>query len=246
VLAQHQPRRGRERRSSREVAVKPANARWRSRRCAVASRSPPVVWPTPACTRPTRPHSSARGRPARGRRCWESPPRSARHLRDRTGSSVTTVPASSPPALPCPTSLRARTTRRPRRRRLPRLSRRAPSVSVSQTHPGWAHRHRPIASPGPRAPRRLCATAAHARHRYRGVLAPHAGLRAAVVAIGRAPAETPSLTKPDPAPLASGSLDEPPRTASSARIRWGASGGPCSSPVSMRSCRSYAPPVAGP
>jgi hypothetical protein len=58
------------------------------------------------------------------------------------------------------------------------------------------------------------------RHRYHGVLAPHAGLRAAVVAIGRAPAETPCLADPKPASLASGSLDEPPRTASSARIRW--------------------------
>ncbi len=58
------------------------------------------------------------------------------------------------------------------------------------------------------------------RHRYHGVLAPHAGLRAAVVAIGRAPAETPSLADPEPAPLASASLDDPARTASPARIRW--------------------------
>ncbi len=60
------------------------------------------------------------------------------------------------------------------------------------------------------------------RHRYHGVLAPHAGLRAAVVAIGRAPAETPSRADPEPQPepLASGSLDESPRSASPARIRW--------------------------
>jgi len=58
------------------------------------------------------------------------------------------------------------------------------------------------------------------RHRYHGVLAPHAGLRAAVVAIGRAPAPTPSRTDSEPAPLASGSLDESPRSASPARIRW--------------------------
>jgi len=58
------------------------------------------------------------------------------------------------------------------------------------------------------------------RHRYHGVLAPHAGLRAAVVAIGRAPAEMPSLADagtPHPVP---GHLDEPPRSASPARIRW--------------------------
>jgi hypothetical protein len=61
------------------------------------------------------------------------------------------------------------------------------------------------------------------RHRYHGVLAPHAGLRPAVVAIGRAPAEPPSLTNPEPpepASLASGALDEPPRSDSPARIRW--------------------------
>jgi Putative transposase/Transposase zinc-binding domain len=58
------------------------------------------------------------------------------------------------------------------------------------------------------------------RHRYHGVLAPHAGLRSAVVAIGRSPAETPCLPDPNPAPLASSSLDEPPRPATSARIRW--------------------------
>jgi hypothetical protein len=58
------------------------------------------------------------------------------------------------------------------------------------------------------------------RHRYHGVLAPHAGLRAAVVAIGRSLGQTPSPTDPGPTPLASGSLDEPPRSASPARIRW--------------------------
>jgi hypothetical protein len=61
------------------------------------------------------------------------------------------------------------------------------------------------------------------RHRYHGVLAPHAGLRPAVVAIGRVPAETPSLTDPEPpepVSLASGALDELPRSASPARIRW--------------------------
>jgi hypothetical protein len=61
------------------------------------------------------------------------------------------------------------------------------------------------------------------RHRYHGVLAPHAGLRAAVVTIGRSPAETPSFADPEPpepASLASASLDEPPRSASPARIRW--------------------------
>jgi hypothetical protein len=61
------------------------------------------------------------------------------------------------------------------------------------------------------------------RHRYHGVLAPHAGLRSAVVAIGRSPAETPSLADPEPpepASLASGPLHESPRSASPARIRW--------------------------
>ena len=58
------------------------------------------------------------------------------------------------------------------------------------------------------------------RHRYHGVLAPHAGLRPAVVAIGRAPADTPCLADPKPASLASGSLDQPPRPVSPARIRW--------------------------
>jgi len=57
------------------------------------------------------------------------------------------------------------------------------------------------------------------RHRYHGVLAPHAGLRPAVAAIGRSPAETPSLADPEPASLASASLDEP-RSPSPARIRW--------------------------
>jgi len=60
------------------------------------------------------------------------------------------------------------------------------------------------------------------RHRYHGVLAPHAGLRAVVVAIGRAPAQAPSLADPEPAPLASGSRGESPRSASPARIRWAA------------------------
>ena len=58
------------------------------------------------------------------------------------------------------------------------------------------------------------------RHRYHGVLAPHAGLRSAVVAIGRAPAETPCPADgvtPHPVP---GDLDELPRFASPARIRW--------------------------
>jgi hypothetical protein len=53
-----------------------------------------------------------------------------------------------------------------------------------------------------------------------GVLAPHAGLRAAVVAIGRAPAETPCPAdgvRPHPVP---GDLDELPRSASPARISW--------------------------
>ncbi len=58
------------------------------------------------------------------------------------------------------------------------------------------------------------------RHRYHGVLAPHAGLRAAVVTIGRAPAETPRLVDAEtPRPVPS-DLDEPPRSASPARIRW--------------------------
>jgi len=58
------------------------------------------------------------------------------------------------------------------------------------------------------------------RHRYHGVLAPHAGLRSAVAAIGRSPAERPSLADPEPAHLAPGSPDDCPRPASSARIRW--------------------------
>ncbi len=58
------------------------------------------------------------------------------------------------------------------------------------------------------------------RHRYHGVLAPHAGLRAAVVAIGRSPAEMPCPADggtPHPVPS---DLDDPPRLASPARIRW--------------------------
>ncbi len=124
----------------------------------------------------------------------------------------------------CPPTLRARRPSRFRRRRLPRLSRRAAPLSVSQTHPGWAHRTRPIASPAPRAPRRLRrrrrACTATATTANTGVLAPHAGLRSAVVAIGRAPAETPSSAdgvRPDPVP---GDLDELPRSVSPARIRW--------------------------
>ena len=58
------------------------------------------------------------------------------------------------------------------------------------------------------------------RHRYHGVLAPHAALRPAVVAINRSPTETSSLSDPEPAHLASGSPDDSPRPTSSARIRW--------------------------
>jgi len=58
------------------------------------------------------------------------------------------------------------------------------------------------------------------RHRYHGVLAPHAGLRPAVVAIGRAPAETPLLVDAETPRPVPGDLDEPPRSASPARIRW--------------------------
>ncbi len=58
------------------------------------------------------------------------------------------------------------------------------------------------------------------RHRYHGVLAPHAGLRAAVVAIGRSPAEMPSPADGVTLHPVPGDLDELPRSASPARIRW--------------------------
>jgi hypothetical protein len=58
------------------------------------------------------------------------------------------------------------------------------------------------------------------RHRYHGVLAPHAGLRAVVVAIGRAPPQTPGLADAEPPNPVPGDLDDPPRSASAARIRW--------------------------
>ena len=59
------------------------------------------------------------------------------------------------------------------------------------------------------------------RHRYHGVLAPHAGLRSAVVAFGRAPDEGLSLPAPLEAPLPGPEAqDEPSRAPSPARIRW--------------------------
>ncbi len=54
------------------------------------------------------------------------------------------------------------------------------------------------------------------RHRFHGVLAPHAGLRSAVVAIARPPAQTDS----EPVCPAPTSPDDSPRPASSTRIRW--------------------------
>lgn len=59
------------------------------------------------------------------------------------------------------------------------------------------------------------------RHRYHGVLAPHAKLRAAVVAIGRPDIEGPDAepTGPDPVQTGSGAL-EPSRPANPVRIRW--------------------------
>jgi len=58
------------------------------------------------------------------------------------------------------------------------------------------------------------------RHRYHGVLAPHAGLRSTVVTIGRSPTDAASLADPEPFHPVPGDLDEPPRPASPARIRW--------------------------
>jgi len=125
-----------------------------------------------------------------------------------------------PPALLCPAALRPRAPSCPRRRRLPRLSRRAPSVSVSQTHPGG--RTEIVLSPL-QLLERLVAFAPPPRmhrHRYHGVLAPHAGLRAAVVALGRAPAKTPRLVDAETLRPVPRDLDELPRSASPARIRW--------------------------
>ena len=57
------------------------------------------------------------------------------------------------------------------------------------------------------------------RHRYHGVLAPNAKLRAAVTHIGRPDAETPGAQLPTPSPQPS--IDaEPSRPTNPARIRW--------------------------
>jgi hypothetical protein len=59
------------------------------------------------------------------------------------------------------------------------------------------------------------------RHRYHGVLAPNAKLRAAVVASGRSDVETSEPRASDPVPAHDASRDSPPaRPANSARIRW--------------------------
>jgi hypothetical protein len=59
------------------------------------------------------------------------------------------------------------------------------------------------------------------RHRYHGVLAPHAKLRAAVVAIGRPDVEASPPEATSPILVHDDSLDDrPPRPANSARIRW--------------------------
>ena len=59
------------------------------------------------------------------------------------------------------------------------------------------------------------------RHRYHGVLAPNARLRAAVVAIGRSEVERAEALPPDLHPLQTGSGDlKPSRPANPARIRW--------------------------
>jgi len=61
------------------------------------------------------------------------------------------------------------------------------------------------------------------RHRYHGVLAPHARLRAAIVALGRPGLESEASAPLDPASTAGSCAalpDPPPRPASPARIRW--------------------------
>jgi len=54
------------------------------------------------------------------------------------------------------------------------------------------------------------------RHRYHGVLAPHARARPAVIAIGRPESARPVV----PLPKTPAATDESPRRASPARIRW--------------------------
>ena len=62
------------------------------------------------------------------------------------------------------------------------------------------------------------------RHRYHGVLAPNAKLRAAVTSIGRPDAETPGTQPPSPlstSPMRQPSIDaEPARPTNPARVRW--------------------------
>ncbi len=65
------------------------------------------------------------------------------------------------------------------------------------------------------------------RHRYHGVLAPNAGLRASVVAIGRPvvpEAESPQAEAADPDPVdpvqGGSGANAPARSANPARIRW--------------------------
>jgi hypothetical protein len=87
--------------------------------------------------------------------------------------------------------------------RRPRRSIRSSNTILRLSSPGpprpipWAtgspggSRRTPIASPTPRTPRRLRPPGTHAPPPLPRRRRPHAGLRSAVVAIGRAPAETP-------------------------------------------------------